>query len=359
VIIVAFPWDPNPYQRLLYGEMEKLGAQVTYAGRLTPSHTLNVILLPFELAVWRLRGARVVHLHWVFGFALTGGDQFPALRALAQFWFLLWLWTIRALRMRLVWTAHNVLPHDRVFADDVAARVTLARRSDLVVAHGDHVVPGLASLGAVPRRSTVIRHGPFLPTMSAQSLRVPGSSAGPRHLLFFGRVQAQKGVEDLLEAFLSLPDGVPCHLTVAGECRDRDLRRRLETAASERPGQMTLRLQRIPEDEVTGVLSSADVVVLPFRQVTTSGSAILALCHGRPVVVPDLALWDLPECAVIRYDGNVESLRAVLTRVVAASAEDLATMSAAAREGTDSSGWAESAQRMMAEIRRLTEDRGP
>ena len=43
------------------------------------------------------------------------------------------------------------------------------------------------------------------------------------------------------------------------------------------------------------LLDRADVVVLPFRQVTTSGSAILALYHGKPLIVPDLAaLADLP-----------------------------------------------------------------
>jgi glycosyltransferase involved in cell wall biosynthesis len=359
VIILAFPWNPNPYQRLLYGEMEKLGARVMYAGRLTPSHTLNVILLPLELLVRRLWGARVVHLHWVFGFALIGADRLPALRALAQVWFLLWLWTIRALRMRLIWTAHNVLPHDRVFANDIAARVALVRWSDLVVTHGEHVVPQLASLGAVPRRSTVIRHGPFLPTQSALPLRVPGSGDGPRHLLFFGRVHVQKGIGDLLDAFLGLPDGADCHLTIAGECRDPALRCRLETAAGERPGQVTPLLRRVPEDEVTALLSSADVVVLPFRQVTTSGSAILALCHGRPVIVPELdSLRDLPERAAIRYDGSVESLRTALIRVATIDTETLAAMSAVARECTDSSAWTEAAQSMMGEIRRLTEDHG-
>jgi glycosyltransferase involved in cell wall biosynthesis len=359
VILLAFPWDSNPYQRLLYGEMEKLGAQVRYAGRLTPSHTLNVLLLPLELAVWRLKGARLVHLHWVFGFAFTGADRFPALRHLAQAWFLLWLWTIHVLRMRLIWTAHNVLPHDRVFANDIAARVALVRRSDLVVTHGDHVVPELASLGAVPRRSMVVRHGPFLPTQSVSSLRVPGSSAGPRHLLFFGRVHAQKGVEDLLTAFLGLPDKAGCHLTVAGECRDLDLRSRLEAAVAERPSRVTLRLQHVPDDEVTSLLSSADAVVLPFRQVTTSGSAVLALCHGRPVILPDLqSLRDIPEAATIRYDGSVASLQTALLGVASARAEKLRAMSVAAFEWADPSCWTVAAQCMMAQIRHLSGDYG-
>lgn len=359
MIILAFPWDPNPYQRLLYGEMEKLGARVRYAGRLTPSHTLNVLLLPLELIFWRLRGTRLVHLHWVFGFALTGASRIGMIRRFSQAWFMLWLWTVRVLRMRLIWTAHNVLPHDRVFADDVAARVALVRMSDLVVAHGNHVLPELASRGAVPRRSTVIRHGPLLPTRSVSSLRVPGSSEGVRHLLFFGRVHAQKGVEDLLAAFLGLPDEVGCCLTVAGECRDPSLQRRLEAAAAGRPGQITLRLRRIPEDEVTDLLASADAVVLPFQQVTTSGSAILALCHARPVIVPDLvSLRHLPQSAAIWYDGSVASLRTALVHVAKADAETLAAMSAAAREYTDSASWAEAAQRLMAEIRRLIEDHG-
>ena len=310
MIVLAFPWDSNPYQRLLYGEMEKLGAQVKYAGRLTPSHTLNV-LLPLELAVWRLKGARIVHLHWVFGFRMVGADRLPMLRAVAQWWFLLWLWTIRTLHMRLIWTAHNLTPHDRVFADDVAASVSLVHRSDLVVAHGDHVAPQLASLGVVPGRSVVIRHGPFLPAQRASSLS--GVGAGPRHLLFFRRVHPQKGIEDLLTAFQRLPDIVGCHLTVAGVCRDPDLRSRLETAAAKRPGRVTLRLRLIPDEEVTDLLSSADAVVLPFRQVTTSGSAVLALCHGRPVIVPH---WS--RCGICRR-GQPSGMTTVWHRCAARS----------------------------------------
>ncbi len=101
VITLVFSWDLNPHQRLLYGEMEKLGAQMTYLGRLKPSHTLNVILVPFELVVWRLRSARVVHLNWVFGLAPAAADQSPGLRAIAWLWFLPWLWTIRPMCMRL------------------------------------------------------------------------------------------------------------------------------------------------------------------------------------------------------------------------------------------------------------------
>ena len=77
---MVFPRDPNPYQGLLYGEMGRLGVRVCYLGELTLSHTVNLLLLPPELAWHRMAGARVVHLHWVLMFTLPGARRFPVLR---------------------------------------------------------------------------------------------------------------------------------------------------------------------------------------------------------------------------------------------------------------------------------------
>jgi len=353
--VLAFPRDDlNPYQRLLYGEMSRLGARVTYLGRLTPSHTLNVLLLPAELVARRATGARLVHLHWVFGFSPPGGSRWPFLRRLAQLWFALWLRTIRVLGMRLVWTAHNVLPHAQVFADDAAARRTLVRASDLVLVHSPAVLTELAALGTEARRAAVIPHGPFGPAAPGASLRLPGSGDQVRRLLFFGKVQEYKGVDDLLAAVAALPDDVPVRLTVAGQCDDVALRSRLRLLAPTAGGRVVLRLERVPEDEVTGLLAASDVVVLPFRRITTSGSAMLALAHGRPLIVPDLAvLAELPSRAVIRYDGSMPSLVDALTDAARASGPALAAMSAAATAYASGTSWPQIAARTLAEMAAL------
>jgi glycosyltransferase involved in cell wall biosynthesis len=334
--ILAFPRDPNPYQRLLYSEMERLGIQVSYLGQLTPSRTLNLLLLPAEMAARRAAGARLVHLHWVFGFGLPGGRRSAAVRRLSQAWFGLWLRATTRLGLRLVWTAHNVLPHSPVFADDAAARRVLVRRCDLVLAHSSAALAGLSELGAVPRRSLVMRHGPMGPAAPA-ALRMPASGNGPREFLFFGKVAEYKGVEELVAAFNELPAGTAARLTVAGQCDDPDLRRRLTAARNVR-----FRLEHVPEPEVAGLMASADVVVLPFRQVTTSGSAELALSHARPLIVPDLpGLADLPEGAVVRYDGSVRGLTTALTDLATADRFTLAAMSAAASAYSAQVSWPE------------------
>ena len=126
------------------------------------------------------------------------------------------------------------------------------------------------------------------------------------------------------------------------------LQSRLTALARQAGGRVTLRLERVPDDEVTRLLADADAVVLPFRQITTSGSAMLALCHERPLVVPDLAaLAELPDRAVIRYDETIQGLSRALVRVVLADADVLGEMSAAARAYSAAITWPEIADKTL------------
>jgi glycosyltransferase involved in cell wall biosynthesis len=357
--IMVLPRDPNPYQSLLYEEMERLGARIDYLGELTGSHTLNLLLLPLEVTARRIGGARLIHLHWVFGFTLPGARRFLIIRGLAQVWFILWLRICRMVGIDLIWTAHNVLPHDPVFADDRSARRALVQACDLVLAHSEMALTELAALGAKARRTAVVRHGPIMCSPGAAPPPGPGRGDGPRRFLFFGRVAEYKGVDDLLAAFLGLPDDVRAHLTVAGKCADPVLRSRLNTLAQASSAPVTLRLERVPDDEVAPLLAAADVVVLPFRRVTTSGSAILALAHGRPLIVPDLpGLADLPDDAVERYTGEIPSLTAALERLASYGESRLAAMSAAASRYAASVTWQEIAETTMIEMRRVLDGDG-
>lgn len=330
--ILALPRDSNPYQEQLYAEIRRLGTPVRYLGELTRSRTLNLLLLPFETLVMALAGWRTVHVHWVFGFTFPGAGRVPALRRLGQGWFRLWLAATRLGRARIVWTAHNVLPHARVFHDDPAARRALARASDLVIVHSPATVAALASLGITPSTTVVLPLGPIAVGSSPGRLRVPGSTPGPRRFLFFGQVHEHKGVEDLLAAVGAVPGDRDLRVIVAGRCADPALAARLERLARPLGARVALRLERIPDDEVEGLVAEADVVVLPFRRITTSSSAGLALGLARPLLVPRLrALDDLPDAAVARYDGSVAGLARALRVLAGAPPERLAAMSAAAR----------------------------
>ena len=272
--LLAYPRDRNPYQESLYEELRPLGVDRRYVGELTRSHTLNLVLLPFELAALRIAGHRCLHLHWTFGFTLPGERRYPSLRLVMRWYFVALLELCRLGGIRVVWTAHNVLPHDRVFDDDERARQQLMARCTGVIAHHRSTLARLAELGCLLPASAVIPPGPA--KLAAQA---GGGSRRGRHgrlqVVFVGNLAPYKGVEDLLEVLAGA--GAPSRMTlvVAGECRDAGLAARLAEGAARARVPVELRLERLGDEDLAALLCSADVAVLPFRSVTSASSAAL------------------------------------------------------------------------------------
>jgi glycosyltransferase involved in cell wall biosynthesis len=341
--IVALPRDPNPYQGLLYGPMREHGASVRYGGELTRSRTVNLLALPLELFACRLRGYSVFHIHWTFGFKWPGSRRFSGVRRAGRLWFALVLRIARCLGFRVVWTAHNLLPHSPVFDDDVKARRTLVGAADLVIAHSRDAIADVTRLTGHPRAARVIPHGPMLAPGIGEL--TPTADVPARTILFFGRIDPYKGVEDLLEA--SGQPSAPLRFVIAGECRDAPLRERLIAVARTLPN-VELRLGHVPEDDIAPLFEAADAIVFPFRMVTTSGSVRLAMASGRPVIVPDLpAFADVPAHALIRYRPGLPGLRKVLV--------DVSELSAEARRAIGTAGQAHSTSPQWSEIATWTE----
>jgi glycosyltransferase involved in cell wall biosynthesis len=342
----------NPYQSLLYREMESLAVTVEYGCVLTPSQTLNQLLLPVETLVRRIAGTRLAHIHWTYGFEVYGSSRYPFLRRVSEAWFYLWLWTVRVSGMRLVWTAHNVLPIGPRFADDVKARRRLVRAADLVISHSRATLAELAELEIVPSRSVVIPHGAYEVAGEQERLRVPASVPGPRKFLFFGMVAEYKGIDTLLAAFADLPTDLDAELVVVGECVDPSLKASLEVLARRSTRRVDLRFERVPDAEVSKLLEGADVMVLPYRQSSTSGSALLALSHGRPLIIPDLpGLAELPDEAVTRYDRTVTGLTSALMDLIRADADTVAKMSDAGYSYCASLSWDSIARKTLDEMK--------
>jgi beta-1,4-mannosyltransferase len=117
-----------------------------------------------------------------------------------------------------------------------------------------------------------------------------------RVVAFIGQVREYKNVLQLVHAFRALEDERAV-LLVAGKPRGTDLRAQLEEAATQ-DARIRTDLRFIPDDEVQVFLRAADLVVLPYREILNSGSALLALSFDRPVLVPDRgAMADLQRVA--------------------------------------------------------------
>ena len=209
--------------------------------------------------------------------------------------------------------------------------------ADLVIAHSRDAIADVTRLTGHPRAARVIPHGPMLAPGIGEL--TPTADGPARTILFFGRIDAYKGVEDLLEA--AGQPSAPLRFVIAGECRDAPLRERLVAAARTLPN-VELRLGHVPEDDIAPLFEAADAIVFPFRMVTTSGSVRLAMASGRPVIVPDLSAFaDVPAHALIRYRPGLPGLRKVLVEVSELSAEARRAIGAAGQAHSTSPQWSE------------------
>lgn len=346
--VIALPRDPNPYQRALYDRLAHCGFRVRFGGEFTRSRTVNLLALPLELAIARIDGFRILHIHWTFGFTLAGSRS-RFIRRLSRLWFGVVLHIAHALGMRIVWTAHNLLPHAPVFDDDRAARRTLIEATDLVIAHSQATLDAIGETFGRPRRSAVIAHGPLAPS-AVRSLDGPHPS-DRRKVLFIGNILAYKGVDDLVEAARRL-ESHQLEVRIAGSCTDPELSDRL-TAGAAGAKAVHLELGYVPDDSLASLLDWADAVVYPFRSATTSGSVTLAMAAGRGLIVPELAAFaELPAKAVVRYEPGVDGLTGALAAVAAMPDTALAAMGRASRTGLGND-WTTIAQQTAAQFNSL------
>ncbi len=270
----------NLYTTQLYRHAERLGAAVQ---GFTPARALA--------GRWD-----VVHVHW----PEAALNHRMALRAWAGPRALLALLDrARARGARVAWTVHNLRAHDGLragaearFWDRLLPRVdgwislsrsgreaalerfpALAGKPGWVVPHGHY-------RGAYP--DTVSR------AEARARLDLPPDAPV---VAFVGQVREYKNVPALVQAARALP-GV--RLLVAGRVRDPGLEARVREAAA--GGDVRLAFGHVPDEELQLYLRAADLVVLPFREILNSGSAVLALSFDRPVLVPRLgALGELQE----------------------------------------------------------------
>ena len=345
--ILAFPRDSNPYQTQLYAEITASGHSIEYLGEITSSHTANLFLLPFELVRQRIRGFSILHIHWLYSFQLPFAQSSQKMRRAMRIWLRVTLSTSRLLGLRTVWVAHNVLPHDQIFDDDVAARRMLLSRAHAVVTHSQQALEEIQALGPLPCLTAAARHPGY--EIPLAPVRSGASSKADLQILFFGKILPYKGVADLINAVSRSSAGI--ELTVAGECRDSTLRAELQCLATAASGRVRLSFKRMSASELGEMIENCDIVALPFRRVTTTGSALYALSAGRPVILPDYpALREFPADATVRYTPTPDPVAGLVDVLghLARQTSQLPVMGAAGREWAASYVWADLAQTVAA-----------
>lgn len=208
----------------------------------------------------------------------------------------------KMLRKKLALTAHNVNKARRDGNDSLLNRLTLRIQyhlCDHIFVHTGKMKDELCQDFGVSEKSvTVIRHPinnafpdtDLTPSEAKQKLSLRDDE---KAILFFGRIRPYKGIELLLAAFRLLVAKHPNYrLILAGEPKkgSEAYRKEIQQTVEKdfRPGQIILKIQFIPDDEMELYLKAADVMVLPYKEIFQSGVLFLAYSFGLPVVATDV-----------------------------------------------------------------------
>jgi glycosyltransferase involved in cell wall biosynthesis len=209
------------------------------------------------------------------------------------------LWFVRFLQRRgtkIILTVHDLLPHDSG-QRYIALFVDLYGAVDAIICHSDHIAERLQLDFAVPHSKIhVIPHGPFfydLPTpRSHEIMRHLGLHDAKPLFIFQGLIFPYKGVDLLLNAWQILESETnEANLVVAGTGSPElleQLRLQVEALGLKR---VHLQFRFISTEELVTLYRAADVVVYPYRAVTTSGALATGLALGKTILASDLSVF--------------------------------------------------------------------
>lgn len=273
--ILAFPKSGISYNDCYYQAIEAKGGQVV-EGMFTGGWFAS-----------NVRAGDWVHLHWP---SFEYGGARGSLRVLMKLCrFVALLVLARGKGARLVWTAHNLLPHDRTVPTwvDTFARHVVIGLSDVILVHGQEAGAVLQErFPKVRGKVTVIPHGHWVgyyrtdisPLAARERLGIP---TGAFVYLFIGLCKPYKNLDGLIQSFRK--SGGDAILVIAGKFQDQGYYAKILDLAQGDP-RIMLFPGFVANDDMQVYLHACNVVVVPYREILTSGTAILAMSFGRPVI---------------------------------------------------------------------------
>ena len=236
----------------------------------------GVRLLDFSYRRALLGRYDAYHVHWP-EILLEGSS--PVKRAGRQLLLVLVLVRLTLSRIPVVRTRHNLeRPSD------------LRQHEHRLLDWLDHLTAVTVVLNAdtppIPGTTPVtVEHGHYRDWFAQH----PGSAVVPGQIGYAGLIRRYKGLEDLLAAFLRTrgePATAGWTLRVGGRPSSAELARSARDLARDDP-RVRLELRYLSDAELVGLITASELVVLPYRSMHNSGSALAALSLDRPVLVPE------------------------------------------------------------------------
>ena len=238
--------------------------------------------------------------------------------------YLVLLLILKLRRKKIIFTVHNVIPHESSPIDKLLTKAVLSFGDEFII-HSEANRDGFLKHFKIPTRAVHVVHMPvhdmyddkdFAKEQVRTEIGVPSDA---KAILSFGNLREYKGIDHLIAALPAIVEDVPtAHLLIVGQPwvkwdRYERLIKELDLCKS-----VSIVLKYVPMSEVKKYFVASDLVVLPYKKFDAqSGVGNVALAFGLPIVVSRVG--GLPELvqddrAIVEPD-DVSSLATAIKNI--------------------------------------------
>ena len=287
-----------------------------------------------------------LHLDWLHSYYMRRREwmtwvQFP--------FFLIQVLSItKILQVKLVWTLHNIFPHDRPkHGPHKWARQFFASQCEWIRVFDEETIPRASkALGVHEHKFRVVPEGSYVgyypnrtnKTEARIRLNLPLKK---QIFLYLGLIKPYKGVLELIEAFneASIPNTI---LLVAGRSMDPAYWERI--LHCRKHPDILLREGFVTDEELQYYYHASDIVVLPFKRIENSGSVILAMGFAKPILAPKIGVLKsrLKNQGHLLYNDG--ELKSKICEVASMTSKELDTIGRSNMEALERHDWGDFAK---------------
>ncbi|EOR23317.1 glycosyltransferase [Niallia nealsonii AAU1] len=302
--IIAWPAfknkKQNPYNWLLYTNIEKN----------------NVKVDDFTIYNGIFKKYNIFHIHWP-DTILNNSKNIIIVRVKALVIFTL-IKLMKARGTKIVWTVHNLKTHEEYFNKfekkywqrflmliDGTINLTESGYNEMLRQYDFHF----------SKKNAIVPHGHYIDVyennISKYSAKdILGIPRDSQVITFIGQIREYKNVTKLIEIYQKIHQE-NIFLIIAGKPKNSMLLEEI-LKVSNNNDKIKLFLDFIPDQDMQLYLNSSDIIVLPYKDILNSGSALLSLSFGKPILVPNKGALrelkkDIGEEWVLTYEGELTS----------------------------------------------------
>jgi len=273
----------NPFQALFYRSFLGYGIATVDLNDPWSFPELRHIARDYDIAV---------HLHWLNFVLGKSEDLSAAQKDLGRFKDA--VEKILAAGGKIVWTVHNLLPHDAKYVElEMELRKAVSNAASLIHLMSDESGEIVREMFDVDRNKTVVvphpnYRGCYPDYVTRERARLTlGLEPDEQVIVMLGAIKPYKGLETLLAAVEKIRRPERVRLIVAGMPDDSMAARKFVDKCLTHPS-ILIHPKKVATENVQYYLRAADVGVAPYDRVLNSGALLLYSTFDLPVVAPDV-----------------------------------------------------------------------